>query len=157
MIAAPPLSIDAALGRLAAALIGGHQRFLSPWKGFVCAHRAVHGGDSCSQFIKTVVTSGGLLAGLRALRPRLLECRAAAETARVHRFAFASGGMYDEALDPPGATPKSIRGRTESCGAPDPGLADCALVVGDASCSACPDAGLASACDVPAVDCAACA
>lgn len=30
-----------------------YQNFISPYKGFSCAHRVVHGGDGCSGFAKT--------------------------------------------------------------------------------------------------------
>lgn len=70
-------TVDPALGNLAVVLVRGYQRFLSPHKGFVCAHRVRHGGPSCSEFAATVLAAEGLRAGLSRLRHRLNECRAA--------------------------------------------------------------------------------
>jgi len=33
-------------------LISLYQRYVSPYKGFRCAHRVLHGGDSCSEYIQ---------------------------------------------------------------------------------------------------------
>jgi putative component of membrane protein insertase Oxa1/YidC/SpoIIIJ protein YidD len=63
---------------LVARLIEAYQRFISPYKGFCCAHRAVHGRDSCSQFAKRVAVKRGLLALFPLLRRRFTECGVAA-------------------------------------------------------------------------------
>lgn len=70
-------SLDPALGRLAVGLTRGYQRFLSPYKGFTCAHRARHGGPSCSEYAVSVFTAEGLCAGLRRLASRFRACHAA--------------------------------------------------------------------------------
>lgn len=49
-------AVDTPTRQIAIACIGGYQRYLSPHKGFVCAHRRLHGGDSCSQYVKTVLS-----------------------------------------------------------------------------------------------------
>ncbi len=36
-------------------LIGVYQRWVSPWKGFSCPHRLLHGGLSCSAHIKMLL------------------------------------------------------------------------------------------------------
>lgn len=64
---------------LMARAIEAYQRFLSPYKGFRCAHRAVHGKDSCSQFAKRIVTRRGILAMVPLLRRRFTECGVAAQ------------------------------------------------------------------------------
>ena len=64
---------------LAAWAIEAYQRFISPYKGFRCAHRAVHGRDSCSQFAKRVALKRGLLALFPLLRRRFTECGVAAQ------------------------------------------------------------------------------
>lgn len=58
-------------------LIGLYQRFLSPHKGFRCAHAAWHGGPSCSWAVKDIVREHGVFAGLPRIRLRFMECRAA--------------------------------------------------------------------------------
>jgi putative component of membrane protein insertase Oxa1/YidC/SpoIIIJ protein YidD len=64
---------------LIARVIEAYQRFISPYKGFRCAHRAVHGKDSCSQFAKRVVTRRGMFAMFPLLRRRFTECGVAAQ------------------------------------------------------------------------------
>src|SRR5688500_14088299 len=64
---------------LVARLIEAYQRFISPYKGFRCAHRAVHGRDSCSQFAKRVALKRGILALFPLLRRRFTECGVAAQ------------------------------------------------------------------------------
>src|SRR5688500_18321104 len=64
---------------LAAWAIEAYQRFISPYKGFGCAHRAVHGRDSCSQFAKRVALKRGILALFPLLRRRFTECGVAAQ------------------------------------------------------------------------------
>jgi len=62
---------------LASAIIG-YQRYLSPYKGFCCAHRVRHGGDSCSEFVRQAVLAEGLWSALPIIRLRFAECKAAA-------------------------------------------------------------------------------
>ena len=40
--------------------IGWYQRWISPWKGFSCPHRAVHGGASCSGHIAALMRDDAL-------------------------------------------------------------------------------------------------
>lgn len=56
--------------------IGAYQRYVSPYKGFCCAHRARTGHASCSEFARRAIARCGLLAGLRLLRRRFLACAA---------------------------------------------------------------------------------
>jgi putative component of membrane protein insertase Oxa1/YidC/SpoIIIJ protein YidD len=51
-----------------------YQRFVSPYKGFCCAHRAVHGRRSCSQFAKRLVAKVGLLRCVPLFMGRLRTC-----------------------------------------------------------------------------------
>ena len=67
---------------LVAAAIGFYQRRLSPLKGFSCAYRVRHGGESCSQHIKGLVTELGPLAAVVPARERLGACREANEALR---------------------------------------------------------------------------
>ncbi len=63
---------------LAIRFIECYQRFLSPYKGWRCAHKACHGGWSCSQYIKRAIEKAGLRrAFLLAIR-RARSCRKAA-------------------------------------------------------------------------------
>lgn len=63
------------LDALLVGLINFYQTHLSPLKGFRCAHRARHGGPSCSQFVKNAIRRGGATAGWTALKRRAAACR----------------------------------------------------------------------------------
>jgi putative component of membrane protein insertase Oxa1/YidC/SpoIIIJ protein YidD len=59
---------------LSIAAISGYQRYLSPYKGFRCAHRVLYEGESCSQYVKRKVQEEGLIAALQSSRIRFIEC-----------------------------------------------------------------------------------
>ena len=59
---------------LAIGTIDLYQRFISPYKGFRCAHRAVHGRCSCSQFAKRLIGKVGLLRFGPLFMRRLRKC-----------------------------------------------------------------------------------
>ncbi|MDY6937941.1 MAG: membrane protein insertion efficiency factor YidD [Cyanobacteriota bacterium] len=63
--------------RLAVSAIGGYQRYLSPYKGFSCAHRVLHGGQSCSQYVKCQIRDVGFLEATVMARQRFAACREA--------------------------------------------------------------------------------
>ena len=76
--------------RFAVAAIRGYQRWISPYKGFPCAHRVLHRGPSCSQFALDVIQARGVLPALPAIREQFRQCRAAAIVLRQQRrLAFA--------------------------------------------------------------------
>ena len=66
------------LDRIALAAIVAYQRHLSPRKGFCCAHRAQHGGLSCSEYARQTRIAYGWWQTLPLLRQRLRACQAAA-------------------------------------------------------------------------------
>jgi putative component of membrane protein insertase Oxa1/YidC/SpoIIIJ protein YidD len=70
---------------VAVAAIGGYQRYLSPHKGYHCAHAALYGGLSCSEYGKQAIQVNGLAGGLILLRERFQACHEAA-------IAIRSGG-----------------------------------------------------------------
>lgn len=74
-LSAPPSGIQYWLLRLpAAGLIAGYQRFLSPLKGYRCAHRVLHGGDSCSQYVKQTLLAHTANDAWRLARQRFAAC-----------------------------------------------------------------------------------
>jgi putative component of membrane protein insertase Oxa1/YidC/SpoIIIJ protein YidD len=78
--------------------ISGYQAFLSPYKGYDCAHAAVHGGFSCSQFGKQAIQEYGLVGGLILLRQRFRACHEAAVA--IHRAQGSSEGpRVEECLE----------------------------------------------------------
>jgi putative component of membrane protein insertase Oxa1/YidC/SpoIIIJ protein YidD len=78
-------SLDPALGSFAALAISGYRRFISPYKGYACAHRVKYGGDSCSEFARKVFAGAGWRAGLEALVGRFRACHAARQTLQLER------------------------------------------------------------------------
>ncbi|MCI2238308.1 MULTISPECIES: membrane protein insertion efficiency factor YidD [Kineococcus] len=60
------------------ALCDVYQRRISPRKGYACAHRVAHGGDSCSGAVRSIVRSRGLLGGAVPSAVRFLACYQAA-------------------------------------------------------------------------------
>jgi putative component of membrane protein insertase Oxa1/YidC/SpoIIIJ protein YidD len=68
---------DLALRHIAVTSIKGYQRYISPHKGFSCAHRVLYGGESCSGYIKRAIAQKGLLEALKASRQRFNACKQA--------------------------------------------------------------------------------
>lgn len=60
---------------VASQLIRGYQKYLSPYKGYQCAHRVLHGGDSCSQYIKTQIENVGLVKATPLALTRFQACK----------------------------------------------------------------------------------
>ncbi len=69
--------VHQALDRAAIASISGYQRHLSPHKGFSCAYRVLHGGESCSQYVKRMIAERGWHGAIAAARERFDACSAA--------------------------------------------------------------------------------
>jgi hypothetical protein len=59
-----------------------HQRKISPHKGFHCAHRVYHRGDSCSQVVKQIILDQELFRDIAHIRKQVRECRRAAQAIR---------------------------------------------------------------------------
>jgi putative component of membrane protein insertase Oxa1/YidC/SpoIIIJ protein YidD len=70
--------------RLAVQTIALYQRYLSPLKGFHCAHRRLHGGLSCSEYVKQTIAAQGIKRSLPLCRERFQACRAAHEILKAH-------------------------------------------------------------------------
>jgi len=68
-----------------AGAIGGYQRWISPHKGFHCAHWTLHGGESCSAFGKRLVIEQGIRGFFRGMRRRFDDCQRAALALRAQR------------------------------------------------------------------------
>lgn len=59
--------------------ITAYQRYLSPRKGFCCAHRVLHQQHSCSEFTKSAIMRRGFLPALPLIRRRFADCRSAGQ------------------------------------------------------------------------------
>ena len=60
-------------------IIEFYQRFLSPFKGFHCAHHKLHRGDTCSNAVKSIISEHGVIRAWPLVRARFKECRNACE------------------------------------------------------------------------------
>lgn len=58
--------------------ISFYQKYISPHKGYHCAHASWHQDVSCSQYGKIVIAREGVVGGLRLLDGRFAECKMAA-------------------------------------------------------------------------------
>ncbi len=56
-----------------------YQVYLSPRKGFCCAHRVLHGTDSCSEWIKRLVLRVGVIRAVPLSIRRFRSCNEAYE------------------------------------------------------------------------------
>ena len=65
------------LNVLALGSIDAYQRWLSPLKGFRCAHAALFGGESCSAAVRRLVSEQGLVGGRADIAARFQTCRQA--------------------------------------------------------------------------------
>ncbi|NQT40151.1 MAG: membrane protein insertion efficiency factor YidD [Planctomycetes bacterium] len=65
--------------------IGGYQQYISPNKGYRCAHATHYGGLSCSQYGKQAIQTHGVLGGLMLLWQRFDDCHDAAVALRAER------------------------------------------------------------------------
>jgi Putative membrane protein insertion efficiency factor len=115
-------------------LIGGYQHYISPHKGYSCAHRVRYGGHSCSEFARKVFADEGWWWGLAKLRDRFRACHAAVRSLRMERL---EEGVRDADLDgPPGA------GKTRSAGGNSTWNADNCLrdAIAECCCQGCGEA-----------------
>ncbi|HEY9744272.1 MAG TPA: membrane protein insertion efficiency factor YidD [Coleofasciculaceae cyanobacterium] len=60
--------------------ITAYQTYISPRKGFACAHRILHDGESCSMYIKRILGEESLMSAVQISRQRFKACVAASQT-----------------------------------------------------------------------------
>lgn len=70
------------MNALAVGGIGLYQRYISPYKGFRCANRAVNDGLSCSEFGKRVFSRFPATKAWLLLKRRLQQCKDAFRSIR---------------------------------------------------------------------------
>lgn len=73
---------------LAIASINTYQTHISPRKGFSCAHRMLHGGESCSEHIKTLLGEGNFSSILQQSRQRFKACAEASYSLKATKAGF---------------------------------------------------------------------
>ncbi|WGV23610.1 membrane protein insertion efficiency factor YidD [Halotia branconii] len=77
----PILNFEPLAKTIAINSINGYQQYISPVKGFSCPHRLLHGGDSCSNFVKKILLSEqSLIETVKLSRQRLQNCATASKT-----------------------------------------------------------------------------
>ncbi|WP_138499641.1 membrane protein insertion efficiency factor YidD [Nostoc sp. PA-18-2419] len=60
--------------------ITAYQKYISPSKGFCCSHRLLHGGDSCSNFVKRMLNEQNLHQAVQLSIKRFQDCATASKT-----------------------------------------------------------------------------
>ena len=66
--------------QFAIASLDAYRTHLSPRKGFSCPHRLLHGGESCSDYVKRILTNQNLSAAIQLAPQRFQSCKTAAQT-----------------------------------------------------------------------------
>ncbi len=119
--------LDHPLNWAAVSLIRTYRRWVSPHKGFRCAHQVLHGAGSCSTFGLTVFQTHSFGQAVTLRRERFRDCR------HAYRV-LASQGPNDR---PPGRdepndrdTPSSYLGRKwDACACDALSMIDCGSVI----------------------------
>ena len=68
---------DSLTRKISVYTITQYQKHISPHKGFVCAHRRLYGGESCSEHIKQTIIKEGLGHILAKSKLRFASCKQA--------------------------------------------------------------------------------
>lgn len=102
--------------KTALGLIFVYQRWISPRKGFRCAHSVLHGGPGCSGFAKEAIRDVGFWKAVRVIRQRFRDCHAAMLVLNSDQ----RPKNEDQSQSPIGKKPKESWCRPEYC-APDCG------------------------------------
>ncbi|MGB3508332.1 MAG: membrane protein insertion efficiency factor YidD [Microcoleaceae cyanobacterium] len=63
--------------KIAVTLISGYQKYISPRKGFSCAHRVLYDGESCSEYIKRMFIEQDLSRAIKVANHRFTACKKA--------------------------------------------------------------------------------
>ncbi|AFZ36693.1 hypothetical protein Sta7437_3185 [Stanieria cyanosphaera PCC 7437] len=66
--------------QIATEAINFYQQNISPYKGFSCPHRILHQGDSCSEYVKKLLTEQSLILAIEGSLQRFRDCAEASKT-----------------------------------------------------------------------------
>lgn len=75
--------------KLSIFLIEIYQKYISPYKGFSCAHRIATGEIGCSGYGKKVISRYGLTTGYALLQRRFAECKCSSDELKkdlIHQY-----------------------------------------------------------------------
>ncbi|WP_242031844.1 membrane protein insertion efficiency factor YidD [Microcoleus sp. FACHB-672] len=75
--------------QIAISSIDAYKTYISPRKGFSCAHRMLHQGDSCSDYVKRMFSTENLMPALQMSRQRFRDCAGAGQILKATK---ATGG-----------------------------------------------------------------
>lgn len=67
------------MNKLILLFIGLYQTYISPYKGYRCAHGVYYQGDSCSGAIKKIIQRRGVVKGYKDIRSQFQRCHIAYE------------------------------------------------------------------------------
>ena len=147
---------ETGIRQVACASISGYQKYLSPHKGFFCAHRLLYGGESCSQYIKRIVAQQGLAEAIGLSKQRFQACKEANRILRAN-----SESSYSESQDEAKKTRKNQNNCIENldcsgcqCAGDSINLSD-SLSCETPSCEL-PDCGHWAGLDCGSPDCSGC-
>ncbi|MBD2495130.1 membrane protein insertion efficiency factor YidD [Nostoc sp. FACHB-280] len=74
------LSFEPLAKTMAIHSITAYQRYISPVKGFACPHRQLHSGESCSTYIKRMLSEQSLIQVVKSSQKRFQDCALASKT-----------------------------------------------------------------------------
>ncbi len=147
----------------AAGLITAYQKYLSPLKGFSCAHRVLHRGESCSQYVKRTILERGLSDAWPESRQRFRDCRSAYLTIMASRSRVNAMASSNEDPEYEGAAePKKKKNSQSSAGSTgsSPTSSECCLpdfvTMSSDGCSCLSTVVEGGGCDAWACDAGAC-
>ena len=73
-------TVESFATQAAIASLNVYRTHISPRKGFSCPHRLLHGNESCSEYVKNILTNQSLSAAIKMAPQRFVDCKAAAQT-----------------------------------------------------------------------------
>lgn len=77
------ITFDSLARLLAVSSIDAYKTYISPKKGFSCAHRMLHGDESCSDYVRRMFSSENFMAAVQLSRSRFQNCVAANKTLKA--------------------------------------------------------------------------
>mgnify|MGYP002777003905 FL=1 len=82
-------TVEAFATQTAIASLNFYRAHISPRKGFSCPHRLLYGGESCSDYVKRILTDQNFSAAIQMTPQRFKACKASAQTLKLQK---AQGG-----------------------------------------------------------------
>lgn len=134
--------LDSFSRKIGIVAIAGYQKYISPHKGFVCAHRVLYGGESCSTYIKRVISEEGLIVAWGKSHNRFQGCKQANLTLQASRMKPTVSQIEDsEPREEPGTkeeqqsrrSPKNFSNSDSSSCSDCSDIPDCSFLVDCAS------------------------